>query len=60
MRLRFGALVCILVGCGGNSSGSGNKQPPPPASHMLTVQVTGDGKVTSSPGGFTATAPTSV
>ena len=56
MRLRFGALVCVLVGCGGNSSGSGSKQPPPPASHMLTVQVTGDGKVTSSPGGIDCSA----
>jgi len=48
--LRFGALVCILAACGGNPAGSGNKQPP--ASHMLTVQVSGDGKVTSSPAGI--------
>ena len=59
MRLRFGALVCVLVGCGGgHSTGSGNKQPP--ASHTLTVQVAGDGKVTSSPAGIDCGAACSV
>src|SRR5207253_5724443 len=43
---------------GGHSTGSGNKQPP--ASHTLTVQVAGDGKVTSSPAGIDCGAACSV
>jgi phospholipase C len=49
-------LLAALIGCGGGSSQSNSNNPPPPplppSQDSLTVNVTGDGSVTSTPAGI--------
>ena len=50
MRLRLAVLAVAVLACGRGEDGGSSSIPPP--SHALSVQVSGDGTVTSAPAGI--------